>query len=182
MDGQFHYPTLDENAISVIARVYEANPQYFDHPDCPYDQITKDIFKGNAKFQDFDTHTDVKIANSDDLLTQITQLSKELKAYGQSIKTEEGTSASDRNTYFRLSVTLLEKLVDIKEKIANVKSYEQFNNEVLDIMDKILTPDQRTTVMQRLESLVTTPSGIGQQSQGAASETIEPQDKQIHDI
>lgn len=154
MSDLIYYPPLNEGDITKIIKLYEVHPNYFERPECPYSDEVKAAFKKTGKVHDFDTHDMDDVPASDSLLTQINQLSKELKVYGQSISNSEDTSPSDRNTYFRLSVTLLEKLVDIKEKVGKIVEYELFTNEVLDIMDKILSTDQRSEVMARLEKFV----------------------------
>lgn len=161
MSDDIFYPPINQQQIALISRLYEAHPNYFDRPECPYSKEVKEAFKKTGMVHDFDTHNISELPNSDNMLEQINQLMYELKNYGQSINSEETTSASDRNTYFRLSVTLLEKLVDIKEKIGKIKDYEVFTTAVLDVMDRILTPDQRTEVMEKLERLVEPSDGIG---------------------
>ena len=154
--SDLYYPEINEHHIIQIAKLYESNPNYFTASECPYSKGIVEIFTGGAKYHDFDTHMP-DIPDSDSIVSQVNQLSKELKEYGRSIMNDEQTSASDRNTYFRLSVALLEKLVDIREKITNIRDYENFAVEVLDIMDVVLDADQRAKVVQRLEGFITAP-------------------------
>jgi hypothetical protein len=152
-----YFPPIDERNLGLIARIYEGNPRFFQHPNCPYSQATKDIFQGTSKFRDFDSHTiGDAVPATDTLLSEINALSVQLKDYGQSVMQNADSSPGDRNTYFRLSITLMEKLVDIREKLSKVKDYELFTSAVLDIMDKELDPDQRQVVLGRLEMLVDT--------------------------
>jgi hypothetical protein len=153
--SDFHYPVINEKDITLIARLYEANPTYFDTPECPYSQDIKDIYKGTAKYHDFDTHIDnSEIPSSDTLISQINELMTQLKSFGKNIEDSEEASAQDRSTYFRLSATLIEKLLDMREKVCNIKDYELFVNEILDIMDRICTADQRQEIMDRLQKFV----------------------------
>lgn len=154
-EDRFYPKVVDQQRDFVlIGRLYEADPGYFADPKCPYAQDLKDIFMKKAKYHDFDTHDKNKVPETDTLMAQINTLNNELKSYGQSINSDETTSASDRNTYFRLSVTLMEKLIDMKERIDKIAEVEIFTTAVLDIMDKELSPDQRETIMSKLKSLV----------------------------
>ena len=148
-DGYF-YPPINEHHIIQISKLYELNPDYFSNKDCPYPKEVIEVFTGTAKYHDFDSHAP-ESTETDSILSQIQQLSKQLKEYGRGILDDEGNSSTDRNTYFRLSVALMEKLVDIREKITNIKEYEMFISEVLDIMDSELDADQRSRVLERLE-------------------------------
>lgn len=163
MSQEHFYPVIADKQrdFVLIGRLYEANPGYFSDPKCPYPQDIKDIFQKKAKYHDFDSHDKNKVPETDTLMAQINTLNSELKSYGQSINEDETTSASDRNTYFRLSVTLLEKLIDMKERIAKIAEVEIFITAVLDVMDKELSPDQRAAIMSRLESLVKMPETTG---------------------
>lgn len=152
-NSDLFYPTINERDLHLIARIYTANPHYFDVPECPYSEATKEIFKGTSQYRDFDTHKTTEIPATDSLIAQINILSHQLQEYGNSINLGDNVSASDRNTYFRLSVALLEKLIEIKEKVTKIKEYEVFTAAVMDIMDKLLSPDQRNVMMAKLGEL-----------------------------
>lgn len=155
MSSDRHYPELNESNLEIVAKIYEADVGYFDDPECPYSKSTKDIFKGKRKYADFDSHNPPdQLPDSDDLITQINYLSQELKDYGASISGNVESTASDKNTYFRLSVTLLDKLIELKEKTVKIKEYEVFSSAVLDAMERDMTPDQRQVIMTRLQELV----------------------------
>jgi len=59
---------------------------------------------------------------------------------------------AEKNTFFRLSVNLLEKFLELKERAAKVEQVIDFQNCMLEIMDNIMRPEQRTEVMDRLRS------------------------------
>lgn len=149
MTQERYYPSVDEKSIKLLLRLMESDPKLLDHPECPYSDDFKSLFKHTEKARDFDTSDDTVIPDANDLLTQINMLSRELAEYGQTIKHSDN-NASDRNTYFRLSVTLMEKLVDIKERISKISQYEAFIGTILEFMDREFTPDQRNLLVQGL--------------------------------
>lgn len=146
-----HYPELNEKDLKLIIRIYEDDPDYFDDENCPYDSEIKEFFKGEASVHYFDTHGSAasKPPSDDDILAQVTALYDRLNEYWNDVKDSE--NSSDKNTYFRVSVSLMERLTTLKEKMSNLKNVNTFMAEVLQIMDEILTPDQRNEIMKRLE-------------------------------
>lgn len=146
-----HYPPLNEPQLKLVLTLYEANPDYFNHPDCPYSKEIKDLFQGELAVKYFDSH--VGGSGSDELddattMKALTELYTKLKDYWDDVK--DSDKATDKNTFFRVSASLLEKVVLLKEKQSNIMLVDSFINEVLNIMGDICTPDQRNEVIDRL--------------------------------
>lgn len=150
------YPKVDEQPFRTISRIYEADPQYFDDRMCPYSQELIDLFRGRAKFHDFDSHASEKLPSADDLVVQINRLTSQLEQYWQDVKGGEATPA-DKNTYFRIASGLLEKMIDMKEKATAIKQFESFTAAVLDILDREMDVDRRNVVMDKLKTILGTP-------------------------
>lgn len=152
----FYPPINSEQSLSVINRLYEANPEFFDAPTCPYSDFIKSLFKGTAKVHDMQTHRKPasRPTTGNDLEDRIAVLSEELEAYGDFIHSSAEVTPADRNTYFRLSVTLLEKLIDLKKDTIRINQYLAFQQVILNFMDRNLTPDQRTELMQKITDLI----------------------------
>lgn len=150
------YPPLDEKAFKTISMIYEADPGYFNDRNCPYSQDLIDLFRGKSKFHDFDSHAAKELPSADDLVVQINKLASQLENYWQEIKGGEATPA-DKNTYFRIASGLLEKMVDMKERVLNIKQYQSFTEAVLDVLDRELDVDRRNLVMDRLKIILGTP-------------------------
>lgn len=146
---QTHYPVVNERNIPLILTLYEANPDYFKSPDCPYTETTKSLFTGTAKVFDLQSHNDIKPLDDDDTIIQINMVYQQLMAYGT--EAQRSDNATDKNMYFRVATSLLEKLVSIKEKMSNLKNINNFIGAVLQVMDEVLTPDQRGAVMERFK-------------------------------
>lgn len=151
------YPVLTPDAILAIeriARLYEGDKMYLNYPECPYAQNIKDIFQGTAMYHDFDSHALDEIPTADNILVTINKLHKELAEYGEKIKNSSDASASDQNTYFRLSVMLIEKLANLREGVSKISEVEKFYAEVISILDKVLTTEQRSIVLERLKGII----------------------------
>lgn len=146
------YPALPTQLLKQVMDLYENNPEYFSDPECPYDQRIKDLFTCTNPVNDFDSHAHVsKPMGETDLQQEIADLYEGLKTYGETAKTSD--NASDRNTYFRLSVGLLEKIVELKERLIYIQNVNTFIETVLDAMGDILNPDQRNEFTARVSKL-----------------------------
>lgn len=142
-----HFPVLDEKPLRLIAQLYEHNKDFFDSPDCPYSEFVKELFQGELKANDFESHA-VEMSD-DDLTKNINDLHKRLEDYWHDVK--DSDKSADKNTFFRLSVTLQEKLVTLKERMQAMRSVSEFMSVTIGILDEVLNADQRTEVMTRLE-------------------------------
>lgn len=146
------YPPVDERMLLLVAKIYENDVNYFIDPRCPYSQEFKDIYQKQAKHNDFDAHNS-ELKTSDGLLEEINLLAAQLKQYWQEIQSGQGTTPADKNTYFRLATSLLEKMIDMKERITNIKEFEAFTTLVLDVLDKELDTEARNRVLDRFKNI-----------------------------
>jgi len=145
------YPPLDEKSIKIIQKLYEADPEYFSDDRCPYQDSTKALFTGTSAVFDFASHTSERSepVTDEDILNEINDLHAKLKEYWDDVKDSE--KAGDKNTFFRVSVSLLERIVDLKTKASTLSNMNSFIQEVMNCMQEILTVDQRNEVIARLE-------------------------------
>lgn len=150
------YPPLDEKPLMTISLIYENDPDYFNDRNCPYSQQLIDLFRGRSKFHDFDSHGSKDLPSSDDIVSQINKLAKQLENYWSEIKGGEA-SPQDKNTYFRIAAGLTEKMLSMRERASNVKQFEVFTATVLDILDTEMDVDRRNKVMDRLKTILGTP-------------------------
>ena len=147
----YTYPALDTKSINLIIQLYESFPDYFDSPDCPYPDTIKDLFRGELAYLDFDSH-DTKSSNpltDDEIIKNISDIHSKLQNYWNDVKNSD--KGSDKNTFFRVSVALLEKLVSLRKEMSGIKHANQFIAETMTIMEDVLSADQRNEVMERLE-------------------------------
>lgn len=145
------YPEITEDQLwpfLIVKRQLQENPDLFDDPDCPYNEDIKGFFVSIPRTGLADEIDDTSVG---DLKAEAARLYRELKEFG---KTLEAGDTSERNTYFRLSVALLEKILELEERAAGLQNFKHFRDTILQIMEDILTPDQRTKVMDRLEESI----------------------------
>lgn len=146
----YHYPPLNEAQIKLILSLFATYPDYFDVPGCPYSDEIKELFKGESKVLDFESHqTAAKDLSDDQILQEISDLHQKLKDYWDEVKTSD--KSADKNTFFRVAVALLERIVNLREQMSNLSQVNVFIDEVLRIMEQVLTPDQRSEVTERLK-------------------------------
>lgn len=154
---EFFYPSLSAESIALfikIKNIYANNPTYFDSSECPYPQELIEVYKGTAAYHDFDSHAIDEVPSADNILAAVNKLNKELADYGRDQKYGEGVTASDRNTYFRLSVAMIEKLITLREKISGIAEFERFSEETINIMDRVLTTEQKSVVLDKLKGII----------------------------
>lgn len=149
------YPPLDEQKILLVMRLYENNPNFFKDPSCPYSPDLKAMLQGRAKAQDFDFEDDQDDTgiSSVKLEQQIKSLQKELTEYGKFIHSSNDASANDRNTYFRISSALIEKMITMQERVLMIKDYEKFLGCVMETLDRELDADGRTRFLDEIKLL-----------------------------
>lgn len=83
-----------------------------------------------------------------DTEAEVTKLFKDIREYGSVIASDD---VSAKNTYFRVSASLLEKLVTLREKAAGQKAFDRFVEFVISVHEDLLTKDQSNEFRQRLE-------------------------------
>ena len=142
------FPDLNEQ-ITVVIDLIKAEPDLLDDEECPYSDSTKAFLR--------------KMVESDELVSEEPQdkwrkleretqrLYDDLKESKDNLTTEDH---AERMSYFRTATSLLDKLVGLQERAVGLKAIGTFHQTVLDIMEDVLDPGQRTEVMQKLEQIV----------------------------
>jgi hypothetical protein len=165
--SDYHYPDLTDHAtwaVKTILTLASEDVLYLRSPDCPYDAQFKNIIDraiafGNGSREEKEESTEkppVSAPVSEDeidstLAGDLHSVFTELKAYGKTIGQSDQT---ERMAYFRTATSLLERLVNARERALGVKQIKDFQDTVLTIMEEVLSPDQRTDVMDRLRSVL----------------------------
>lgn len=155
------YPTIrEETAMSFNAVVLnmEKDANYLDHPDCPYSETVKAFFRkkidlslGSGK-----SGADlVDLFEGDDqtqvLSSQIIAVINDLESWGNKLTTADNT---DKMGYFRTKTALLEKLVNMQERVLTIKEINEFKNTVISFMNEVLNKDQITEFMKRIDGIL----------------------------
>lgn len=154
----YHYPKLPEGAafaVELILRVAAENPDFYDN--CPYDLKDIDLLKRMSGMAPAWMQDDPEEEDFDDgdkwgkLERQTKRLFDALLAEQQSLGTKDN---AEKMSFFRTATSLLEKLVGIQERAANLRQIHQFHNTVMQIMDDVLDEGQRTEVRRRLQAAI----------------------------
>ena len=150
------YPKIDEENVKLILQLIEQEADYLSSHACPYSDMVKNLFKPNGSMGAFNmTELDIEELSSEDgMLTEIMTIYGHLKQFGESMRSSD--TASEKNTYFKLSATLLEKLINMKEKVINIQKMSAFSDTVLQIMEDELEPDTRTRIIEKLKKALDT--------------------------
>jgi len=150
MDDRY-FPPIPPAVVAHLATIRmlaDEDPGYFEDPNCPYDEELVALFVKEPEPQ-------VDIGPGErwdgDFDAEAERLYTELRSFGQSL---DSADTAEKNTYFRLSVSLIEKLVELKERAVGVKKVREFTDTVLQIMEDELSPDQRTAIMKRLREIL----------------------------
>lgn len=156
-----HFPDITEHAdwaVKLIFKLALEEESYLTDADCPYTPefkaiIAKAVQVNSAKDEDAeDDHPKAPITEEmiDSNLDQdLYTVFEDLKSYGKTITKSDQT---ERMAYFRTATSLLERLVGARERALGIKQIRSFQDTVLTIMEEVMSPDQRTTVMDRLRS------------------------------
>lgn len=157
------YPELDLQTlrhINTVRKLYELHPTYF--LESPYPgEVQKffDSLKGNPMpeskgFQEAAQMLNMESDNKwDNLAKEAVLIYNDLK--GVKVSTE---SPNEKIQYFKTISNLLEKLVSLQERAMGLKNVHEFHKAVMEVMEEVLTPTQRTDVMQKLQDVINNPS------------------------
>jgi hypothetical protein len=166
----FLYPDISPQALKIIEmmrRIYAENPDYFEKS--PYSHEVEAYFR--SWFQkpvgglDPADPANPTGASSEELSAQEQALLGEGKwdaLYRESVslyvqlknaKPSAG-DASESMAYFRTVTGLMDKLVGHQERCLGIKQVHQFHQVVMEIMDAVLSEDQRNTVMGKLKNAI----------------------------
>ncbi len=153
------YPNIREETIltmDIVTKSLDKDPNYLDHPDCPYTDVIKAFFRrqtgGNSLevVDIFEGKDEVEVIDQ-----QIQKVLSDLEAMGDQMKNAE---TNERLAYFKTKTSLIEKLINMKERVFNLKELSEFRNTLLAAIEDICTKDQITYFLRRLDTLLGTGS------------------------
>jgi hypothetical protein len=160
------YPRLDDATLipfRAIEALLKQTPDLLQRDDCPYSASVREFLVtrlGKGEFKKIDY-------SDDDLETEIADLYTELKRAGLSVTMSD---PKDKIAMLKTASELLTKLVSLKERIQNVRQMGQFQRTVVELMERILTPAQRSNFVDSLGSYLdlrnTRTSLLGQEHPG----------------
>jgi hypothetical protein len=160
-----NYPSINAKELPKLVQIVEqavAEDDYLDPANCPYDEGTIGLIRRlidavpSGRAPDADAPTRGKVGRPtkgpiipmDEVEAEIDEIRKELA----SLKIE-GTvmETSDRIQVIKTRAALIERVIGMKERTADLKRYHNFVRVVIDIMEQHLSPKERESVMKELK-------------------------------
>ncbi len=140
----------------------------------PYPQDAREILKkvlapDNGRNEDFEPPSinpseeeiseAMVLLEGDNIERELAILYSKMRAFGATLEGRTGgedgapkAKASDKSSYFRTTVSLMSKIVELREKASNVSQWLAFKNRVMSLLSSIMTPDQRNAFLEALEA------------------------------
>jgi hypothetical protein len=154
------YPQIrDETVMSlnVVVQNIEKDGSYLDHPDCPYSDTVKNFFRKKIEVSSGNGSEIVDLfeegGTASEIDTQVISVINELEGWGNKLTTADN---SDKMGYFRTKTALLDKLLNMRERAVTIKEVNDFRQTIVTFMDEVLTKDQITDFMRRIDGILGT--------------------------
>lgn len=140
-------------AVAVQAKRYKA----FFGPQCPYDDdvkaFLKEYFSGRT-VREAAVEAASFLEKGDDrhlaLAGECVRVYQELEAFEAGLDVEDTT---EKMAVLKTKVSLLEKLTTLQERNIGMKQLAEYQKTVLELIETILEPHQRTALIDRLKVL-----------------------------
>ena len=146
-------PDLPEGAafcLDLILQRMAEEPDFLNH--APYSQEDKDVLvKLESRIEQIEEEDLDEDSKWGRLEKESNSLFKALTEMGANLSAKENT---EQMAYFRTATSLLDKIVGIQERTANLKQISLFHDTVLIIMEDVLDAGQRTQVMEQLKKAI----------------------------
>jgi len=158
MNNNF-YPDFEPGILMPLKLVFESlrgDPLWLERSACPYDDDTRKFLRDMwIEFRAAGRGTETvskKVGKGggdkwEDLGDELMEIFSQIKAHSEGLGVED---VKERMTTFRTATALLDKIVGLGERVANVKAVSDFQARVMAVFDEILTPDQRTRALEKL--------------------------------
>jgi len=157
------YPSLRDETImtlNVVVQNLAKDPGYLNNPECPYSDTIKKFFSssrtiGEGKKEEVEDlfALDDGEEDLDKIEEQVKAIINDLEDFGRKLSVSDST---DKMGYFRTKTSLVDKLLTMRERVYNIKEINDFKMTLLGFMDEVLTKDQITDFMKRLDGILGT--------------------------
>lgn len=152
------YPELTTKGLvplQVIKESLERDPTYLSNPDCPYTEETKRVLTqvlsvsvsgGSGRSTFFE---ESKTDSNEAMLHEIDRIYTDALEMAEALNNQ--ADASDKIQLLKARASLLQKMVEIKERTINVKMIADFQGVVVGFLEEICSKDQISDLMDRLK-------------------------------
>lgn len=149
------YPKLDDRTISALAmirRYLDEDPKFLQNEKCPYSptaiQLLELFFRPKVEVPV--KAPPPEVVGEVDLEQEMQLLLNQLKGLGNSLD----DTVADQLKYVTTATKLIEKILELKERAANVKAVVDFEKRVIDVLQDICDPNTRSKFMDRIAEIV----------------------------
>lgn len=146
------YPTLTDAQL-VPFRALEAQlvqfPDLLDRQDCPYPPHIR-TFVRRLIGEHVGPIVDAPMGD-DDLVQETINLYREIQRASTNVNTSD---PKDKMAIFKTSADLLTKLVALREKAVNIRQMSQVQRTVVECLESILEPAQRSQFVEKLGTFI----------------------------
>ncbi len=161
MAKDYLYPDISLQVLrqlELMRRLHLDHPDYFLDSACPYSEEVERHFRSwfDKPLGTTETETAPRyeaLKDEDDRWEALYREVVDLYTGLKNAKPSAGDS-TESMAYFRTATGLLDKLVSHQERCLGIKQLHEFHQTVLQVMENVMTPDQRNTVMAQLKEAV----------------------------
>jgi len=165
------FPTLRIGvlrALQTLKQHYLADPEIFDRPDCPYDIDVRDVLKEILTVEEkiVEKVVEKRVVNDsgagsrkkapglneedqEKIATELADLLEQLKDMEEG-EGEQGLDQTARLAVFKLKTTIIEKIINLRERVLNIKRIAQFEAVVISILDDLVKEEDREVFLDRI--------------------------------
>lgn len=156
MNDQIAYPKLTDEMLSpfrVLRILKQASADMLERPECPYTEEQKTFLREMSGEVAPDRRSFMLDAE-DPLAILAEQVALTLEDIRLVEKDAIRLDAKDKVAFLKLKPQLLEKLIELRERVINTRALGEFMKKVYAFIDKELTTDQRTALMRAVGTYV----------------------------
>jgi|SRR5688500_340332 len=151
----FFYPKLDEATLKnldIVRQLAQAHPGYF--LESEYSSQTNTLLQEwfTTRLPVSGTVPEIHMDDRDPW-EMLYEESKNLFFSLKAANLKGSGDVNEQNSYFRTATALLEKLVSLQERAKGLKEIGEFQRTVMEVMDSVLTANQRALVMERFNTI-----------------------------
>ncbi|WOF44351.1 hypothetical protein KNJ79_05310 [Sphingopyxis indica] len=163
------YPTLRIGvlrSLQSLKKHYLADQEIFDRPDCPYDIDVRNVLKEILQIEERVVEVEKRIVNDgsperrkkapglaeedqEKIAAELAELLEQLKGMEEG-EGENELDPSARLAVFKLKTTIIEKIINLRERVLNIKRIAQFEAVVISILDDLVQEDDREVFLERI--------------------------------
>jgi hypothetical protein len=151
------------NGLLGLKDRYAADPDLFKHEDCPYDDETVEALTSILQVKEVERIVEKTVqvkrergrpkkggVSEEDLA----ELEKEVRDLLTNLKAMEAGPSLDTNEKIQITktkTTLIEKLLEMRERVMNVRRLSEFQTVVISVLDDLVDEDGRDAFLERIE-------------------------------